>query len=34
MWGATSVSVSPDMIDQTRQLIADVEARLGLSPAR
>ncbi len=34
MWGATSVSVSPDMIDQTRQLIAEVEARLGLSPAR
>lgn len=33
MWGATSVSVSPDMIDQTRQLIADVEARLGLAPA-
>ena len=32
MWGATSVSVSPDMIDQTRQIIADVEARLGLQP--
>jgi len=28
-WGITSVSVSPDMIDQTRQIIADVEAKLG-----
>ncbi|MEW6034564.1 MAG: phosphoenolpyruvate synthase [Chloroflexota bacterium] len=28
-WGITSVSVSPDMIDATRQLIADVEARLA-----
>lgn len=27
-WGITSVSVSPDMIDQTREIIADVEARL------
>ncbi len=27
-WGITSVSVSPDMIDQTRQIIADVEAKL------
>jgi pyruvate,water dikinase len=26
-WGITSVSVSPDMIDQTRDLIADLEAR-------
>ncbi|MBI2857213.1 MAG: phosphoenolpyruvate synthase [Chloroflexi bacterium] len=28
-WGITSVSVSPDMIDTTRRLIADVEARLA-----
>ncbi len=28
-WGITSVSVSPDMIDQTREIIARVEARLG-----
>ena len=31
-WGITSVSVSPDMIDTTRQLIADVEARLSTTP--
>ncbi|MBI2858631.1 MAG: phosphoenolpyruvate synthase [Chloroflexi bacterium] len=30
-WGITSVSVSPDMIDTTRQLVADVEARLAKS---
>ena len=29
-WGITSVSVSPDMIDQTRQIIARVEERLEL----
>ncbi|HEY32204.1 MAG TPA: phosphoenolpyruvate synthase [Dehalococcoidia bacterium] len=29
-WGITSVSVSPDMIDQTREIIAGVEARLGI----
>jgi len=29
-WGITSVSVSPDMIDQTRDIIAGVEARLGI----
>ena len=29
-WGITSVSVSPDMIDQTRKIIADVEAKLGI----
>ncbi|UCD09815.1 MAG: phosphoenolpyruvate synthase [Dehalococcoidales bacterium] len=29
-WGITSVSVSPDMIDQTREIIADVEAKLGV----
>jgi len=29
-WGITSVSVSPDMIDQTREIIADVEAKLGI----
>ncbi|MDD5191386.1 MAG: phosphoenolpyruvate synthase, partial [Dehalococcoidales bacterium] len=27
-WGITSVSVSPDMIDQTREIIAAVESRL------
>ncbi len=27
-WGITSVSVSPDMIDQTREIIANVESRL------
>ena len=30
-WGITSVSVSPDMIDETRRIIADVEAKLGQS---
>ncbi|MFC1899097.1 phosphoenolpyruvate synthase [Chloroflexota bacterium] len=29
MWGATSVSVSPDMIDVTRNIIAKVEAKLN-----
>jgi len=29
-WGITSVSVSPDMIDITREIIAGVEARLGI----
>jgi pyruvate,water dikinase len=29
-WGATSVSVSPDMIDQTREIIAAAEAKLGI----
>ncbi|MBI2958539.1 MAG: phosphoenolpyruvate synthase [Chloroflexi bacterium] len=28
-WGITSVSVSPDMIDHTRQLVADVEASIA-----
>jgi pyruvate,water dikinase len=28
-WGITSVSVSPDMIDQTREIIANAEAKLG-----
>jgi pyruvate,water dikinase len=27
-WGITSVSVSPDMIDQTREIIAEVEERI------
>lgn len=31
-WGITSVSVSPDMIDQTRDIISDVEERLGIKP--
>jgi pyruvate,water dikinase len=30
-WGITSVSVSPDMIDVTREIIAKAEARLGIS---
>jgi pyruvate,water dikinase len=29
-WGITSVSVSPDMIDITREIIAKVEAKLGI----
>jgi len=28
-WGITSVSVSPDMIDHTREIIANAEAKLG-----
>jgi pyruvate,water dikinase len=31
-WGITSVSISPDMIDQTREIIARVEQRLGIKP--
>ena len=30
-WGITSISVSPDMIDRTREIIADMEARLGFN---
>ncbi len=30
-WGITSVSVSPDMIEETRRIIADVEAKLSQS---
>jgi pyruvate,water dikinase len=29
-WGITSISVSPDMIDTTRDIIAKVEAKLGI----
>ena len=29
-WGCTSVSVSPDMIDVTRDIIANAEAKLGI----
>ena len=29
-WGITSVSVSPDIIDQTREIIAKVETKLGI----
>jgi len=29
-WGITSVSVSPDMIDTTREIIASAEAKLGI----
>ncbi|OAI44543.1 phosphoenolpyruvate synthase [bacterium SCGC AG-212-C10] len=31
-WGISSVSVSPDMIDQTREIIANAEAKLGRAP--
>lgn len=31
-WGITSVSVSPDMIDRTREIIAEVERKLSISP--
>jgi pyruvate, water dikinase len=31
-WGVTSVSVSPDMIEQTREIIANAEAKLGRGP--
>ena len=31
-WGITSVSVSPDMIDRTREIVAEVELRLGKLP--
>jgi len=31
-WGCTSVSVSPDMIDRTREIIANAEAKLGRKP--
>ncbi len=31
-WGITSISVSPDMIDQTREIIANAEAKLGRAP--
>lgn len=31
-WGITSVSVSPDMIDRTREIVARVERKLGKLP--
>lgn len=31
-WGITSVSVSPDVVDTTREVIATVERRLGILP--
>ena len=31
-WGTTSVSVSPDMINQTREIIANAEVKLGKPP--
>ena len=31
-WGITSISVSPDMIDHTREIIARVEKKLGTLP--
>ena len=33
-WGVTSVSVSPDMIDQTRDIIARVEKKQGKLPVQ
>ncbi|MGB6836975.1 MAG: hypothetical protein WBF66_04635 [Dehalococcoidia bacterium] len=27
-WGITSISVTPDVIDKTRQIIADAESKL------
>ena len=33
-WGMTSVSVSPDMLDRTREIIANAEAKLGRSPSQ
>ncbi|GBD11414.1 Phosphoenolpyruvate synthase [bacterium HR23] len=33
-WGITSVSVSPDVIDSTREVIATVERRLGILPSQ
>ena len=32
VWGITSVSLSPEIIDRTRQIIAEVEERLGVLP--
>ena len=32
-WGITSVSVSPDMLDRTREIIANAEVKLGRAPA-
>jgi pyruvate,water dikinase len=32
--GITSVSISPDMIDRTRQIIAEVEEKLGILPSQ
>ncbi len=29
-WGITSISVNPDVIDKTRKIIADAEAKLGV----
>ncbi len=31
-WGITSVSLSPDMIGTTREIIAKAEKRLGIKP--
>jgi pyruvate,water dikinase len=31
-WGITSVSVNPDVIDKTREIIAEAEKRLGINP--
>ncbi|MBI2871849.1 MAG: phosphoenolpyruvate synthase [Chloroflexi bacterium] len=31
-WGITSISVSPDMIDRTREIVADVERKKGILP--
>jgi len=32
-WGITSISVNPDVIDKTRKIIADAEAKLGVKPS-
>jgi pyruvate,water dikinase len=32
-WGITSVSVSPDMIEQTREIIANAEEKLAIHPS-
>jgi pyruvate,water dikinase len=32
-WGITSISVNPDVIDKTRKIIADAEAKLGVQPS-
>jgi phosphoenolpyruvate synthase/pyruvate phosphate dikinase len=32
-WGITSISVNPDVIDKTRRIIADAEAKLA-QPAK
>ena len=33
-WGITSVSVSPDMIERTREIIGEIEERRGVLPSQ